>query len=79
MEKDTFQEFENVSYEAWKQLAEKNLKKEQPWIAFFTDTYENITLKPLYTKRRCTVCKIYASCKLIPYIQRYDCAGACWK
>ncbi|MFX3623692.1 MAG: acyl-CoA mutase large subunit family protein [Ectobacillus sp.] len=49
MEKETFQEFEGVSYETWKQLAEKTLKG-KPFDSIFTATYENIVLKPLYTK-----------------------------
>ncbi|MFD3447817.1 methylmalonyl-CoA mutase subunit beta [Microbacteriaceae bacterium 4G12] len=44
-----FQEFAPVDYETWKQLAEKTLK-DKPFESICTTTYENIVLKPLYTK-----------------------------
>lgn len=49
MEKETFQEFEGVSYEAWKRLAEKTLKG-KAFDSLLKETYETIMLKPLYTK-----------------------------
>lgn len=48
MEK-TFQEFKGVSYEQWKQLAEKALKG-TAFDSLLRQTYDNVILKPLYTK-----------------------------
>lgn len=65
MEKYTFQEFEDVSYETWKRLAEKTLKG-TPFDSIFTHTYENITLKPLYTKEDTQSARLTQAASLFP-------------
>lgn len=65
MEKGTFPEFANVSYEAWKQLAEKTLKG-AALDSIFTNTYENITLKPLYTKEDAQSARFTQAASLFP-------------
>lgn len=65
MEKCTFQEFEDVSYEEWKRLAEKTLKG-APLDSIFTHTYENITLKPLYTKEDTQSARLTQAVSLFP-------------
>ncbi len=47
--KNTFQEFKAASYEEWKALAEKTLKG-KPFSSIMSETFEQIQLKPLYTK-----------------------------
>ncbi|UOY93925.1 methylmalonyl-CoA mutase family protein [Ectobacillus sp. JY-23] len=49
MNKYTFREFEDVSYDEWKRLAEKALKGKQVE-SLERKTYEDIVIKPLYTK-----------------------------
>ncbi len=65
MDRYTFQEFENVSYEEWKQLAEKTLKG-TAFDSIFTDMYENITLKPLYTKEDIQSARFTQAVSLFP-------------
>lgn len=65
MEKCTFQEFEDVSYEEWKRLAEKILKGAS-LDSIFTHTYENITLKPLYTKEDTQFARLTQAASLFP-------------
>ncbi len=60
MEKKTFQEFKGVSYEQWKQLAEKTLKG-KAFDSLIRQTYDNVILKPLYTKDDATACKEVAA------------------
>jgi len=42
--------FPSIDYEAWKQEVEKSLK-DKPFEKLHKNTYENITLKPIYTKQ----------------------------
>lgn len=65
MEKYTFQEFEDVSYEEWKRFAEKTLKGTS-LDSIFTHTYENITLKPLYTKEDTQSARVTQAASLFP-------------
>ncbi|WP_078545870.1 acyl-CoA mutase large subunit family protein [Litchfieldia alkalitelluris] len=44
-----FQQFEAIDFDTWKQEAEKVLKG-RPFEKLLTKTYENIIVKPLYTK-----------------------------
>lgn len=48
MSKETV--FPDVSYEQWKEEAERSLKG-KPIEKLFTNTYEGITLKPIYTRK----------------------------